>query len=169
MDKFLDTTLHGGEDKVFVATKKQIKKSQRINSKYEPDFLGFNPYHKKCYIVEVKDGDQFDTKKASGEHKTLHDFTNDISSALTYSTEIYMCCFNARSKDEMYTGLKGKFSKDELLTGKELSILFDFDYNEIVKIRTADQQSNLEYFIKEILKISQIKNMITGFLKKFRG
>lgn len=168
LDNFLETTLQDGENKIFVATKNQIKKSQKINSQYEPDFLGFNPHQRKLYIIEVKDGDQFDTKKSAGEHSTLHNFRNDISSELPYSTEIYMCCFNARTKDEIYLGLKGKFSKEELLTGIELCFLFGIDYDEIVKIRTADQQANLEYFLTEILKIPTIKNMIVGFLKNFR-
>lgn len=168
LDDFLNKTMHEGEDKIYVAIKSQIKKSQKINSRYEPDFLGFNPYQRKLYIVEVKDGDQFDTKKSAGEHTTLHNFRNDISSELPYSTSIYMCSFNARNRDEMYHGLKGKFSKEELLTGKELCDLFLIDYEEIVKIRTADQQSNLEYFINEILKIPAIKNMVVGILKKLK-
>ena len=168
LDEFLDRTLQDGEDKVFVARKQQVKHSKKIHSQYEPDFLGFNPHQRKLYVVEVKDGDQFDTKKSAGEHATLHNFRNDVSSELPYSTEIYMCCFNARSRDEIYAGLKSKFSKDEVMTGVELSFLFGFNYDEIVKIRTADQQSNLEYFINEIIKIPAIKNMVAGFLKNFR-
>ena len=169
LDNFLETTLQDGENKIFVATKNQIKKSQKINSQYEPDFLGFNPHQRKLYIIEVKDGDQFDTKKSAGEHSTLHNFRNDISSELPYSTEIYMCCFNARNKDEIYAGLKGKFSRDEVMTGVELCFLFGINYDEIVKLRTADQQSNLEYFLTEIIKIPAIKNMILGILKNFRN
>jgi len=167
LDDFLDKTLQDGEDKIFVTIKNQIKKSKKIRSQYEPDFLAFNPHQRKCYIIEVKDGDQFDTKKASGEHVTLHNFTNDISSELTYSTEIYMCCFNARTKQEIYNGLKRKFSIEEILTGKELCKLLGIDYDEIIKIRMSDQQNNLEYFVIEILKIDIIKNMIVGFFKKF--
>jgi hypothetical protein len=165
LDAFLDRTLQDGDDKIYVARKEQIKKSQKIHSQYEPDFLGFNPHQRRLYIVEVKDGDQFDTKKSAGEHATLHNFRNDVSSELPYSTEIYMCCFNSRTRDEIYSGLKGKFSRDEVMTGKELSVLFDFEYDEICKIRTADQQTNLEFFIKEILHIPAIKNMIVGLLK----
>src|SRR3989344_8513583 len=40
LDTFLDRTIHGGEDKIFVAIKKQIKLSTKIHSKYEPDFIG---------------------------------------------------------------------------------------------------------------------------------
>jgi len=167
LDIFLNKTLQNGEDKIFVAMKKQIKKSKKIHSKYEPDFLGFNPHQRKLYIVEVKDGDQFDTKKASGEHATLHNFKDDISSKLSYSTSIFICCFNARTKEEIYKGLKGKFNVEEILTGRELSEIFNFNYDEIVKIRTVDQQNNLEYFVKEILKIHVIKNMIIKFLKNF--
>jgi len=165
LDIFLDTNLQNGEDKIFVARKSQIKKSKKIHSNYEPDFLGFNPHQRKLYVVEVKDGDTFDTKKSAGEHQTLLNFTNDISSALPYSTDIYLCGFNSRTKDELFLGLKGKFSKDQLLTGQELSILFNFNFDEIVKIRTAEQQTNLEYFISEVLHIPAIKNMIVNFLK----
>jgi hypothetical protein len=150
---------------IFVATKQQVKKSKSINSRYEPDFLAFDLVNRKCYVIEVKDGDQFDTKKAAGEHTTLHNFTNDVSQALSFSFQIYICSFNARNKKEIYDGLKHKFSMDEVLTGGELCILFGIDYNEIVKIRTADQQQNLEYFVEELLKIPNTKNMIIKRLK----
>lgn len=166
LDDFLEETLQGGEDKVFVASKQQIKKSKKIRSRYEPDFLGFNPKRRKCYIIEVKDGDQFDTKKAAGEHQTLYNFRNDVSSALSYSTAVYICSFNARTKDEIVHGLKGEFSKEETLTGKELCDLFGIDYQEIVKIRMNDQRANLSFFITEILKISVIKKALLAFLKK---
>ena len=86
LDRFIAESLDGIGEGIFVANKKQVKKSKTINSKYEPDFLGFDLTKRLCYIIEVKDGDQFDTKKASGEHTTLHNFTNDVSSALPFST-----------------------------------------------------------------------------------
>jgi hypothetical protein len=150
---------------IFVATKQQVKKSKSINSSYEPDFLAFDLVNKKCYVIEVKDGDAFDTKKSAGEHTTLKNFMNDVSQSLAFSFRMYICCFNANTTKEIYDGLKHKFAMDEILTGKELCVLFGIDYNEIVKIRTADQQTNLEYFIEEMLKIGNIKNMITKRLK----
>lgn len=167
LDKFIsDTQSRQGEDKIFVARKQQIKKSKSINSQYEPDFVGFNPHKLECYVIEVKDGDQFDTKKASGEHTTLKNFSNDIAEHLPYSVRVYLCSFNANTKQEIYQGLKGKFSMDELLTGKEMCELFEIDYDELIKTRTSDQQSNLDYFINSILKIDNIKNMIRKRLKK---
>ena len=154
------------EDGVWVARKEQIKKSKTINCTYEPDFLIFNPKERKCYIVEVKDGDQFDTKKASGEHTTLHNFNFQVSSALPYSTEIRLCGFNATNKDELWQGLKRKFSKNELWTGRELCDILKINYDEIVRTRTNDQQSNLVYFVQELVKIKPIRNMIRKLLKK---
>ncbi len=169
LDKFIADNLRGmGEDRIFVANKQQVKNSKSINSQYEPDFLAFNPRKRECYIIEVKDGDTFDTKKAAGEHATLKNFTNDIAEHLPFTTKIYLCAFNCKTKDEAFVGLKGKFSRDELLTGQELSVLLGFDYNEIVSIRTSDQQNNLDYFVNELLKIGNIRNMIVKRLKLFK-
>ena len=55
---------------------------------------------------------------------------------------------------------------DEILTGKELCILFKIDYNEITKVRTAEQQTNLEYFVEELIRISGVKYMLIKKLKK---
>lgn len=164
LDTFV-ANLSSREAGVFVATKAQVKKSKSINSRYEPDFLAFDLVKRVCYVIEVKDGDQLDTKKASGEHTTLKNFTNDVSQALSFSFEIYICGFNANTKEEIWHGIKKKFALSEILTGKELCVLFNIDFNEIIKIRTADQQSNLEYFIEEMLKIPNIKNMINKRLK----
>jgi hypothetical protein len=52
---------------VFVAPKKALKKSRLINyADVEPDFVVFQRVGKKrhCYLVELKDGETFDTKKS---------------------------------------------------------------------------------------------------------
>jgi len=145
---------------IFVATKKQIKQSKLISSRYEPDFLAFDLESRVCYVIEVKDGDQFDTKKAAGEHATLHNFTNDVSQALPFSFQIYICSFNARSKKEVHDGLKHKFSIEEVITGLELCKLLGINYDEIVALRTNDHQNNLEYFVDELVKIPVVNSML---------
>jgi hypothetical protein len=72
--------------RIFVARKQQVKSSRTIRSEYEPDFLAFHPLSRNCYIVEVKDGDQFDTKKAAGERQMLENFRTDISRSVPYIT-----------------------------------------------------------------------------------
>ena len=167
LDVFLAKSLHSDEDIMFVARKQQVKKCKSINSKYEPDFLSFHPKTRHCYIVEVKDGDQFDTKKAAGEHTMLQNFNYDISQSLSYATSVHLCSFNSATRDEIYHGLKRKFAMEELLTGKELCDLFRIDYDEIVEIRTSDRQGNLDYFVRSLLAIDTIRHMITKRLKEF--
>lgn len=168
LDAFLLDTLHSTEDRVYVARKDQSKRSKAIQSKYEPDFLAFNPSTRHCYIIEVKDGDQFDTKKSSSEHTTLHAFNNDISSAISYGTTIHLCCFNVRTREEIVHGLKGKFALDEVLTGRELCMLLEIDFDEIVAIRQGDQRRNLEYFLTELLKIMDIRVFVANLLEGLR-
>lgn len=168
LDTFLATTLHSTEDRLYVARKEQIKKSASISSRYEPDFLAFHPATRRCYIIEVKDGDQFDTKKAAGEHVTLHNFNHDISRSLPYSTSIHLCSFNAATREEVRDGLKRKFSLQEVMTGRELCDLFGIDYDEIVQVRAADQRRNLDYFVAEILKISVVREIVTRCLGRPR-
>lgn len=166
IDQFIRETQNSHKKGIWVAIKKQIKKSKIISSRYEPDFLVFDLDSRTCYIIEVKDGDQFDTKKAGGEHATLYAFMNDVAQVLPFATKIYICSFNAKIKKEVYDGLKHKFSMQEVLTGRELCVLMNIDYSEIIKIRTNDQQNNLDYFTNALLKIESIKSMFIKRLKK---
>jgi hypothetical protein len=160
LDHFLKTTLHSEEDRVYVARKQQIKTCKTIRSEYEPDFLAFHPLTRNCYIVEVKDGDQFDTKKAAGERQMLGNFRTDISHSVPYITQIYLCSFNSSTKEEVYRGLKRKFQMAELITGRELCDLFRIEYDSIVNHRQKDQRANLEYIAHELLAIDGIKTVV---------
>jgi hypothetical protein len=160
LDNFLKTTLHSEEDRIFVARKQQIKACQTIKSEYEPDFLAFHPLTRNCYIVEIKDGDQFDTKKAAGERQMLGNFRTDISHSVPYITNIYLCSFNSSTKEEIYRGLKRKFQISELITGRELCDLFRIEYDSLVKHRQRDQLANLEYMVQELLAIDAIRDVV---------
>lgn len=159
-DLFISKTIKQQTEGMWIAKKNQIKKSKYINAKYEPDFLAFELQKHTCYVIEVKDGDQFDTKKSNSEYTTLHDFTNSVKYALPLEFQIRICCFNANNKMEIYNGLKRKFSMSEILTGQELCELFRINYLDIITIRTRDQQVNLDYFINELLSIPFIRELI---------
>jgi hypothetical protein len=169
LDPFLRTTLHSEEDRVFVARKQQIKNCKTIRSEYEPDFLSFHPLTRNCYIVEVKDGDQFDTKKAAGERQMLGNFRTDISHSVPYITHVYLCSFNSLTKEEIYRGLKRKFQMAELITGRELCDLFRIEYESIVTHRLKDQQANLEYLAHELLAIEGIREVVRGRIGALGG
>jgi hypothetical protein len=165
LDHFLKTTLHSEEDRVFVARRQQIKTCKIIRSEYEPDFLAFHPLTRNCYIVEVKDGDQFDTKKAAGERQMLGNFRTDISHSVPYITHIYLCSFNSPTREEVYRGLKRKFQMEELITGRELCDLFRIEYDSIVVHRQKDQKSNLEYIAQQLLAIDEIRDVVLKLIE----
>lgn len=148
---------------IFVATKGQIKHSKLIKSEFEPDLLAFDLVHRICYVIEIKDGDQFDTKKAEGERHTLHSFVDDVASILTFSFRVFMCSFNASDTEEVFIGLKRKFPREELLTGKQLCDLLGIDYDEIRGARKADQEDNIDYFVEQLLSIPSIAERVEKF------
>jgi hypothetical protein len=164
LDQFLSERLHDNEPGVFVATKRQVKTSKIIHSSYEPDFVGFRLDKRICYVVEVKDGDQFDTKKASAEYQSLHNFAHDVSQKLPFSMQIYMCSFNSENVEDVYQGLKRKFNKDELLTGRGLCALFGIKHQDIIKVRISQQQVNLEYFVQQLVAIPTVRYVLDKVL-----
>lgn len=149
----------------YLITKKAIKKSA-LKSDQEPDLLVFEiePPHRHCYIIELKDGDNFDTKKAAGEVALLQKFENHISKKLQFTTSIHVCSFNQNDKDKIVAGFKKKISIDMAMTGKELCDLLHIDYTEILGLRIGEQGKNFDYFISQLLEIPEAKEAILAKL-----
>ncbi|MGI9548460.1 MAG: hypothetical protein ACR2M7_00550 [Bdellovibrionales bacterium] len=150
---------------VFVASKDEIKgssiESKRRNlitgkeEKIEIDLLIFK--NDKCYIIELKDGDNFDTKKASIERDRLIEYLQYIGHKINYKTSIHFCCFNQDSKKSIVQGFKNKIKEEEAMTGKDLCKLLELDYQEIVNERKNSQKENREYFFNEVFKIEWLR------------
>ena len=120
---------------IYLCSKKVIKKSSFAHQgKIEPDFLIFSLNGSKTYIVlELKDGDIFDTKKAQGEKDNLVAYTNFLGARIQFSVDYKICCFNQDKKEEIVRGFKKKFTQNEVLTGKELAKILNIDYAQIIK------------------------------------
>lgn len=151
-------------DRMYVANKKAIKSCESFETELEPDFIAFK--NVTCYVIEVKDGDTFDTKKAQGEQDTMTRFSLEVASNAPFKFKTIMCCFNAPSREQIHTGLKRRFSLDQCMTGKELCRLIDVNYAEIVEVRQGDCQSNLNYFVKELLSIPKLHDMVSARLNR---
>ena len=122
---------------VYLCNKKAIKNSKYQLKSHEPDFLIFiiNGNYKECYVLELKDGDSFDTKKSESERNHLIEYTNFIAPQISFNTKFFICCFNQNDKKEIVAGLKNKFSIDEVLTGRELCGILGIDYDYIINLR----------------------------------
>lgn len=158
MDAFLDN----GVDGIFIADKRTVKASSRIKfSKSEPDYLIFQREgaQRRCFVMELKDGDTFDTKKSSGEVNTLNEFARSVGSTLTYSTEIKICSFNQTDKQAIVTGFKQTVAEAQVWTGREFCELMGFDYDAILQERKSDAAANRSFLVEQLLNIPEIRQI----------
>lgn len=147
----------------FIVPKKQIKRSVVLNTpQTEPDFLIFKRDANRfnCYVIELKDGDQFDTKKSAGEWRSLNDFMNHIARLVQFRTSSHVCFFHADTREEVVDGFKKKIGLEDALTGRELCKIIDVDYESILEHRREHQPKNFDFFVREFLSIPEVQEKI---------
>lgn len=167
LDQFIDNI--PTQDGVYIASKKTIKKSKKYAAPgSEPDGIIFvlDGNKKVCSIIELKDGDTFDTKKVKGELDSLQSYQKSIAPKIQFIVDYYICGFNSTDKDTLYTGLKGIVPKTNLMLGKELCDKIGIDYDSIINSRKADAKENLEYFLKGLLDIDVIKDRLIELIEE---
>lgn len=150
---------------VYLCTKKVFKRTKTYNRTeikgIEPDLLVFVvDTNRVCKIIELKDGDAFDTKKSQGEYEHLSIFATYFGAQIPFVAEFYICSFNQESKEAIYNGFKKKFDFSHILTGRELCDILKIDYDEIISIRKKDAKTNFEYFLDELVKIPEVKEYL---------
>ncbi len=144
---------------VFLCSKKVIKKSRYVLKGCEPDFLIFSiqPEGKVAYVIELKDGDTFDTKKSVGERESLINFKMHLGMMTEFRTEYKICAFNQLNKERIVSGFKNKFKLNEVWTGKDFCDLLGIDYEKIIEQRKNDREDNYLYVIESLSKIKGIQ------------
>ena len=162
LDKFIeDTTNAQIENGTYLCQKKTLKKSKYNIKDIEPDLVIFIVEKKRiCKVIELKDGDVFDTKKASGEKENLEKFTTQFGSKVPFIAEYYRGCFNQTDKAKIKAGFKNKFEEAHIMTGIELCEILGINYSQIKKKREKDAKDNFSYFIEELLKIKSVRKEI---------
>ncbi len=82
-------------DGVYLCSKNTTKKSKYRLDKHEPDLIIFEitSMSKNCYIIELKDGDNFDTKKADSEFFVLEKFKNHLGAQIQFITHFFYLLF----------------------------------------------------------------------------
>ena len=157
LDSFLKQEHH--KEHIFLVHKKVIQQST-LKSALEPDMLIFQTKKKHCYIIELKEGDNFDTKKARAEVDCLKEFERTLAKKIRYTTSIHICSFNQENKNLIVRGFKNKIDLEAAMTGRELCELLRLDYDAIVQGRKKNQAINMNFFIEELLKIEKVKALI---------
>lgn len=109
----------------------------------------------KIMLIEIKDGDVFDTKKVAGEIESLIMAKNYLIEKKKINEKdisIHFCSFNARNHEQVKRGAKSLLPEGSAMTGKELCELLDLNFEEIVEERKEHQKENLNYFTSELKK-----------------
>jgi hypothetical protein len=130
------------------------------------DIVVFDHSINIAMVIELKDGDTFDTKKSSGELESMMTFANWIASEFKYDANYYFCSFNQNDKHAIAAGAKGRFDITHAMTGRELCEKLQIDYDKIRENRQKEQPENLRYFIMELLKINDIRQIINEIWNK---
>ena len=134
-----------------------------INCSHEPDFVFVVICDKECFIIEIKDGDTFDTKKSAGEVLHMREFAECFSKTFTdYNVKIRYCMFNQDNKKSIVDGLKKNITLDEAMTGKELCQLLGISYANILEQRKKLAPENVNFFVEKLLEIPIIKEKISN-------
>ena len=115
-----------------------------------------------CYVVELKDGHAFDTKKVDAERQAMHGFIERKN--LQYGMSSHFCAFNQHDKEAIRSGFKNRINLQEAMTGREFCELLEIDYDEIVERRKADGPANVAYFLEELVKIEPVRNKLNEML-----
>ena len=164
LDAFIDKCDDGTiTDGAYLCTKKIVKASSYKLAGHEPDFLAFtiNKAKNLCYVVELKDGDSFDTKKSQAEKEMLEIFVNHLAPKIPFRTKSYICCFNQSDKDKIVAGFKNVFTKNEVMTGKEFCDILGIDYDAIVKTRRDDTTDNFRYVVEKMFEIKKVRSQFS--------
>lgn len=147
----------------------QAKMPPQVNARGEKaDIVVFDHVEKRAKIIELKDGDTFDTKKASGELASMEIFAKWLSARKDYKTTFYFCSFNQTNKEAIVHGAKGRFDVSHAMTGQELCDLLNIDYDALRIKRQQEQPENLRYFISELLHINEVRQIINELLEKIK-
>ena len=151
---------------VFIANRQVMQKCETLDfAGLYPDFIIFKRIGGKqeCHLVEMKDGDAFDTQKASDARQDMYNFMSGNRRFLPEPFENaipHFCCFNQNNKEAIVRGFKEKIHPDEAMTGREFCELVGLDYESILELRKPMAEGNISYFLRELLKIPEVKENI---------
>ena len=165
LDAFIDSCdKRMVEDGSYLCTKKVLKAAHYRLEGHEPDFIAFavDKANGTCYVVELKDGDAFDTKKSIAEKEMLQLFVNHLAPKIPFRTKFFICCFNQMDKERIVAGFKSVFSLSEVMTGREFCEILGIDYDAIVRMRLEDTVDNFRYVIEKMTEIKEVKDYVVG-------
>jgi hypothetical protein len=146
LDAFFNKTLKPG---VYVIPKKTMK-DKRLRFDQQPDVIVVNVTQNSCKVIEIKLGDQFDTKKSAGEVENLKLYADKLNRATNYRVSYAICMWYAKDKAAVITGFKGTISPAEALTGAEFCQMVGISYKDINARIAQNQKANRDFLFSKV-------------------
>lgn len=133
------------QDGTYLLSKDSYRGTAIAIPNHEPDYIvvQVNDANVKIVVVEMKDGDDFDTKKSNAELETLTACKYFIENNFEISTDYALCCFNQKSRLNIVRGLKNRFDEEHVMTGNEFCELVGIEYETILNDRKSDANDNI--------------------------
>lgn len=145
IDAFFNHTLPEG---TFVIPKSI--RDRRLQFDQKPDIIVVSVKKNTCKVIEIKLGDNFDTKKSSGEKEHLESYASKLNQTAGYRVSFAVCMFFAPSRSAIVTGFKGVITEHEAITGKELCDMIGIDHSKIINAISTDQAENKTFLIRSV-------------------
>ena len=153
----LDDESNINHKKIYLISKKNLKGLNLVRNN-EPDFLVIKS--KTIYIIELKDGTVFDTKKAQGEIEHLKKFAEIIAPQIVFKVKWFISTFNHDDLKEIKKGFKGKINDENIMAGSEFCKLLEIDRDQIINERKKDARENIKKEDEELKKIEEIQELL---------
>lgn len=150
LQQFIDRTLPEG---VYVIPKQVLMTDSRLRFDECPDMICVDTKANTCLVVELKLGDNFDTKKANGEVNALRRYAAKLNMAIPYRVSYAVCMFTALNTQAVIAGFKNRITDREALTGKQFCDLLGISFPDILMELQATQHENVVFLLKKIKEI----------------
>ena len=122
----------------------------------EPDFIVIRD--NITYVIEIKAGDNFDTKKSEAELERIQKHSREIATRFKLETDYRIVTFYQENKQISFSGFKGYVPINKIMTGTEFCALLNVDYHAVIEDMQQDIKDN-ELYVREILEdILKIKD-----------
>ena len=148
-----------------LVAKADLKSSNLVPSERSlPDFVILDFHEQCCLVLEVTDGDTFDTKRVRPEVEDFEFFAKQLQQLIGMPASVQICAFNQSDKQRIVTGYKSDITIEQAMTGRELCQILGIDYDNFVEARKKDAPENLDEFVNGLLAIEEVRDRIVAKL-----
>ena len=153
-------------DRIYLIDRDIFEHIKHNDKRIKPDLLFIKVEKGKItfYIIEEKTGDNFDTKKSSGEKEHIIIFKEKVNAIKGIEKEHKILpIFSNKPKDKLSkSGFKGRFCENEIMSRDEFSELIGVNFYDIIKMFDNIREINISRYVNNLCEYSDIREKISN-------